>query len=295
MDEILSSLPTPLRIGTTEIYWLSGGTFRLDGGTMFGPVPKTLWEKRYPAAVDNTILLVNDPLLIRTPEQNILVDSGLGNKLTPKQQAIFVSTEWRLVSQLALLGIKRQDIDVVILTHADFDHAGGVVMAGEQGGEEVSFPSAVHLMQETEWQDVVAPSRRAKESYWPINFNALIKSGAMQLVQGTYQVCPEVRICHTGGHTRGHQLVEITSGGECAVHLGDLLPTHAHINPLWVMAYDNFPLEVIACKERYIKQYRQQDAWFTFYHDPLMRACKLGGKGKITECWPQAVCPPTAS
>jgi glyoxylase-like metal-dependent hydrolase (beta-lactamase superfamily II) len=283
MDETFP--PTPLRVGATEIYWLSGGDFRLDGGAMFGPVPKVLWQKSYPASADNTIRLVNDPLLIRTPELNILVDSGLGNKLTPKQQAIFASTPWRLVSQLALLGLSRRDIDVVILTHGDFDHAGGVVMMAE-GGAEVTFPSAVYLIQEAEWEDVTAPCRRAQESYWPINFNALSASGRLRLIRETHQVCPEVRARHTGGHTRGHQLVEITSGGETAVHLGDLFPTHAHVNPLWVMAYDNFPLEVIACKERYFSEYRQRDAWFTFYHDPLIRACRLGDKGRITECWP---------
>jgi glyoxylase-like metal-dependent hydrolase (beta-lactamase superfamily II) len=213
------------------------------------------------------------------------VDSGLGNKLAPKQQAIFASTQWRLVSQLALLGLSRRDIDVVILTHGDFDHAGGVVMMAE-GGEEVSFPNAVHLIQEAEWEDVAAPCRRAQESYWPINFNELTKNGAMQFVRGTHQVCPEVRVRLTGGHTRGHQLVEIASGGETAVHLGDLFPTHAHVNPLWVMAYDNFPLEVIACKEEYFREYRRRNAWFTFYHDPLIRACRLGDQGEIAERWP---------
>ena len=278
----------PLRIGATELYWLSGGDFRLDGGTMFGPVPKSLWQKKVPAATDNTIPLGNDPLLIKTPGMNILVDTGLGNKLTPKQQAIFkVTSPWSLLSQLASLGLGRQDIDLVILTHGDFDHAGGVVMVDEQGREEVTFPAATHLIQEAEWPDVISPGRRAQESYWPINFNELIKSGKIQLVQGVHQVCPEVRVCLTGGHTLGHQLVEIASQGETAVHLGDLFPTHAHVNPLWVMAYDNFPLEVIACKERYLTEYRKRDAWFTFYHDPLVKACKLGDKGGLTDCWPQ--------
>ena len=280
-------MPTiPLRVGATELYWLSGGDFRLDGGTMFGPVPKSLWQKRIQADADNTIPLCNDPLLIRTPGMNVLVDTGLGNKLTQKQQAIFkTASPWSLISQLASLGLGRQDIDLVILTHGDFDHAGGVVMMGEQGREEVTFPAATHLIQEAEWQDVTAPGRRAQESYWPINFNELIKSGKIQLIQGVHQVCSEVRVCHTGGHTLGHQLVEIVSQGEIAVHLGDLFPTHAHVNPLWVMAYDNFPLEVIACKERYFAEYRKRDAWFTFYHDPLVQACKLGDKGRLSDRW----------
>ena len=279
----------PLPIGACEIHWLSGGDFRLDGGAMFGPVPKTIWQNKFPAAVDNTLSLCNDPLLIRTPSLNILVDSGLGNKLTQKERTIFkMASPWSLLSQLASLGLSRQDIDLVILTHGDFDHAGGVVMVGEQGREEVTFPAAIHLIQEAEWPDMISPGRRAQESYWPINFRQLIQSGNIQRMQGTHQICPEVRVCHTGGHTLGHQLVEISSQGETAVHLGDLFPTHAHAHPLWVMAYDNFPLEVIACKERYFAEYRRRDAWFTFYHDPLVRACKLGDKGRLTACWPQS-------
>ena len=278
---------SPLRVGATELYWLSGGDFRLDGGTMFGPVPKSLWRKKVEAAADNTILLCNDPLLIRTPGLNILVDTGLGNKLTLKQQAVFkITSPWRLLPQLAALGLSRQDIDLVILTHGDFDHAGGVVMVDEQGRQEITFPAATHLIQEAEWSDVIAPGRRAQESYWPVNFQQLIKSGRIQFVQGSHQVCPEVKVCLTSGHTLGHQLVEVASQGETAVHLGDLFPTHAHVNPLWVMAYDNFPLEVIACKERYLAEYRKRDAWFTFYHDPLVKACKLGDKGKLSDRWP---------
>jgi glyoxylase-like metal-dependent hydrolase (beta-lactamase superfamily II) len=174
---------------------------------------------------------------------------------------------------------------LLILTHGDFDHSGGLVMVGEQGHEEVTFPGAIHLIQEAEWPDAILPGRRAQESYWPINFRQLRESGKIQRIRGTHQVCPEVRVCHTSGHTLGHQLVEIASQGETAVHLGDLFPTHAHVNPLWIMAYDNFPLEVIACKERYFAEYRQRDAWFTFYHDPQVKACKLDGQGKMTEHW----------
>lgn len=278
----------PLRVGAAELYWLSGGDFRLDGGAMFGPVPKTLWQKKVHVDADNTILLCNDPLLIKTPTMNILVDSGLGNKLTLKEQAVFgVTSPWALLPQLVSLGISRQDIDLVILTHCDFDHAGGVVMAGDQSREEVTFPAAIHLIQEVEWQDVALPCRRAQESYWPVNFNELQRSGRIQLVTGDHQICPEVRVCLTGGHTRGHQLVEIASQGETAVHLGDLFPTHAHANPLWVMAYDNFPLEVIACKERYLAEYQQRDAWFLLYHDPLVKACKLDAEGRLLDRWPR--------
>ncbi len=275
----------PLVIGTCECHWLNGGSFRLDGGALFGQVPKVIWQHYYPPASDNTIALCNDPLLIRTPSLTILVDSGLGNKLTVQEQALLQTGPWQLLSQLAVLGISRQDIDLLLLTHGDFDHAGGVVMLNEHGQEELTFPAATHLIQQHEWQDMILPGPRGQESYWPLNFKLLATSGRLQVIQGDHQLCPEVRVSLTGGHTRGHQLVEISSQGDTAVHLGDLFPTHAHSQPLTVMAYDNFPLEVIACKERYFAQYRQRDAWFTFYHDPVLRACKLGDEGQITARW----------
>jgi glyoxylase-like metal-dependent hydrolase (beta-lactamase superfamily II) len=277
----------PLRIGACNLFWLSGGDFRLDGGAMFGPVPKSLWQKRVQPDSENTILLCNDPLLIQTPRHTILVDTGLGNKLTSKEAFIFkVTRPWSLLSGLASLGFTRQDVDVVILTHCDFDHAGGVVMMNERGQQELTFPAAIHLIQKSEWEDVNVPGPRGSESYWPINFNKLNESGRIRLVDGDHQVCQEVRVCHTGGHTRGHQLVEIVSGGETAVHPGDLFPTHAHANPLWVMAYDNFPLDVIAQKERCLAEYGQREAWFTLYHDPLVKACKFGAQGQLVARWP---------
>lgn len=279
---------SPLTIGNFQIHWLNGGDFMLDGGTMFGPVPKTLWERKRKADSRNLLHYTNDVLLIQTPDKNIIVDTGLGNKLTPKQLSIFqVKSPWSLVEDLAVLNLTRQDIDMVLLSHCDFDHAGGVVMHTQQGEEQLTFPSAIHFVQETEWQDVNAPCRRAQSTYWPQNLNALKQDGKLSIISGDHEVSPGITLRHTGGHTRGHQLIEIQSQGETAVHLADLFPTHDHSNPLWVMAYDNFPLEVIDRKEEYFRYYQGLNSWFTFYHDPLVKACKLDAEQNIIQNWPQ--------
>ncbi|MEN8190355.1 MAG: MBL fold metallo-hydrolase [Thermodesulfobacteriota bacterium] len=275
----------PLAIGEFQIYWLNGGHFQLDGGTMFGAVPRVLWERKCPPDASNLIPLVNDVLLVRTVEASIIIDTGLGNRLSEKQLKIFqVESPWSLVDDLAILGLGRQDIDHVLLTHCDFDHAGGIVMGTEEG-EELTFPKAVHHVHELEWQDVKAPCRRAQSTYWPENFALLEASGLLELGGDHKEICPGISLHRSGGHTRGHQIVEISSGGETAVHLGDLFPTRHHVNPLWIMSYDNFPLEVIDRKEEYFGRYCVKDSWFTFYHDPLVKACKLDGSA-IGVCWP---------
>jgi len=276
-----------LAVGDFQIYWLNGGNFRLDGGTMFGAVPKVLWEKKCRADAANTLPFTNDVLLVKTAEHNLIVDTGLGNKLTEKQLSIFqVTAPWSLVKDLTEIGLSRQDINYVLLTHCDFDHAGGIVMHNSEGREELTFPNAVHYIQKTEWEDVEQPCRRAQSTYWPKNFNLLKREGQLEIVSGDVEVIPGIMLRHTGGHTRGHQLIEITSRGETAVHLGDLFPTHAHCNPLWIMAYDNFPLEVINRKEEYFKHYQQLDSWFTFYHDPQVKACKLDLQKNLNQLWP---------
>jgi len=276
-----------LAVGDFQIYWLNGGNFRLDGGTMFGAVPKVLWEKKCRADTANTLPFTNDVLLVKTAEHNLIIDTGLGNKLTEKQLSIFqVTAPWSVVEDLTELGLSRQDINYVLLTHCDFDHAGGIVMHTPEGREELTFPNAVHYIQKTEWEDVEQPCRRAQSTYWPKNFNLLKREGQLEIVSGDVAVIPGIMLRHTGGHTRGHQLIEITSRGETAVHLGDLFPTHYHTNPLWIMAYDNFPLEVIDRKEEYFIHYQQLDSWFTFYHDPQVKACKLDFQKNLNQLWP---------
>ncbi len=269
-----------LHLGSATISWLNGGDFELDGGTMFGPVPRILWKRCFPPDEENFIRLPNSPLLIRTPEANVLVDTGLGDKLTEKQKSIYrVVREWSLVEDLAGCGLSREDIDLVILTHGDFDHAGGIVMRTGEERAELTFPRARHIIQRREWEDITRPNIRSAHAYWPENFAGLEQSGRLELVDGDCEVSPGIRVELTGGHTRGHQLVLVTGSRGRVAHLGDLFPTHCHANPLWVMAYDNFPLEVIERKNTLLPAFCRQGYRFTFYHDPHMQACTLDDRG----------------
>jgi glyoxylase-like metal-dependent hydrolase (beta-lactamase superfamily II) len=273
-----------LRLGSFEIFWLAGGVFELDGGCMFGVVPRALWRKKFPHGADDHIKLSNTPILVKTPDANVIIDTGLGNKLTEKQKKILrVTADWDVAGSLAEVGLGREDIDHVILTHCDFDHAGGVVMANSAGGVELTWPKAVHHVQRMEWQDVLAPHRRAAGSYWPENFALLRDHELLHLVAGAAEPVAGVRMTLTGGHTRGHQAVWLASGGEKAVHLGDLLPNHAHLPPLWITPYDNFPLDSIAQKERLIDRAVAENQWFLFYHDPYLLAAKLDRAGNVIE------------
>lgn len=273
-----------LKLGSFEIFWLDGGVFELDGGCMFGVVPRALWRRKFPCTDDGHVILTNTPILVRTPGADVIIDSGLGNKLTDKQKKIFrVTGDWDVEGSLARLGLAREDIAHVILTHCDFDHAGGVVMYNRIGEPELTWPNAVHHLQRAEWEDFLAPHRRAAGSYWPENLDLLRGHKLLNLVDGEAEPVTGVGLVPTGGHTKGHQMVRLASEGEKAVHLGDLLPNHAHFNPLWVTPYDNFPLDSIARKEELIAPAVAEGQWFLFYHDPYMAACKFDRDGNVVE------------
>jgi glyoxylase-like metal-dependent hydrolase (beta-lactamase superfamily II) len=273
-----------LTVGDFQLTWLCGGSFHLDGGAMFGVVPKALWQRKYPCDDQNYIPHLASPILLKTPCALMLIDTGIGNKLTEKQRKIFrVQEQWRLTEDLFALGLSPEDIDTVILSHFDWDHAGGVVKELDDGSLRLTFPRARHVLQRTEWEDVLNPHVRAAQTYWPINHELLAGSGMLQLVDGMQEVGQGVTVVHTGGHNRGHQIVMLESGGEKALHLADLLPTHAHFNPLWVMAYDNYPLESIRQKQHWEEFGIREHAWFTFYHDAFVSACRFDMQGAVTE------------
>ncbi len=276
-----------LKVGEFELFWLDGGVCQFDGGTVFGPVPKILWEKKFPSDAENYVSLAAWPILVKTPDALVVIESGIGNKLTDKQKKIFrIREEWRVPDDLKALGFDRGDVDFVILTHYDWDHSAGVAM--QHGGElELTFPNARHILQKAEWEDVINPNVRAVNTYWPVNIETLQKSGNLELVDGLAEISSGIRVSLTGGHTRGHQIVIMRSSGEEAIHLGDLLTTHVHFNPLWITAYDNFPLDSIREKARYENKGINDGAWFTLYQDIGYLACKFDEKGNVVD----SVCP----
>lgn len=253
----------------------------MDAGTMFGAVPKVLWSKKCPADADNYMPQATFPMLVRTADKNILIDTGIGNKLSGKQHTIFhMEKPWNLIDELRNFGLGRDDIDIVILTHGDFDHAGGAVMFTASGHLEPTFPKARHIIQQIEWDDISNPNDRAAHTYFPINFEQLVQHDLLEFANGDTTLLPGISLRLTGGHTRGHQIIILQGEKEKAVHLADLLPMHYHLNPLWIMAYDNYPLDVINRKKEYYTEFGES-CWFTFYHDPELRACKIDSNLQI--------------
>ncbi|WP_040207595.1 YtnP family quorum-quenching lactonase [Neobacillus jeddahensis] len=267
-----------LKIGNVKLTWLSGGVTNLDGGAMFGVVPKGLWSKKYPANEKNQIELPTDPMLIQMDGKNFLVEAGLGKgKLSEKQLRNYgVTTESELEESLERLGIQAEDIDYVLMTHLHFDHVGGLTKLVD--GKFVStFPKAKIITSQVEWDEMRHPNIRSKNTYWKENWEA-IESQVVPFEEKWS--LKAITMIHTGGHSDGHSILIIEDGGEMSIHMADLMATHAHQNVLWVMAYDDYPMTSIAAKEKWLPYGLENNAWFTFYHDAYYRAIKWDSDGK---------------
>lgn len=271
-----------LQIGDCRLTWLKGGVINLDGGAMFGVVPKPLWSKKYPCNEKNQIELRTDPLLLQYGGKNILIDSGLGiGKLNEKQKRNFgVTEESQLEASLKVLGITVEEIDYVLMTHLHFDHACGLTKEGN--GEFLSlFPNAVIVASNIEWNEMREPNIRSQSTYWKENWESIQKQ--VETFDNEWGLGP-IRMIHTGGHSDGHSIIIIEDGGETAIHMADIMPTHAHQNVLWVLAYDDYPMTSIVGKQKWLKYGLSKNAWFTFYHDAIYRAVKWNAdNNKIEE------------
>lgn len=268
-----------LKIGELTLTWLNGGVTHMDGGAMFGVVPKPLWERKYPLNEINQIELRTDPILIQVDGKNLLIETGIGNnKFTEKQLRNYgITEESKLETNLKELGLSTKDIDFILMTHMHFDHASGI--AKWEGDKLVAtFENATVFVSETEWNELRNPNIRSRNTYWEQNWQPI--EHQVQTFTKVVEVIPGIEMHHTGGHSNGHCVIKIERDGELIIHMADIMPTHAHQNPLWVLAYDDFPLDSIFAKEKWLKEGLSRDAWYIFYHDYKYCALKWDKTGK---------------
>lgn len=275
-----------MRIHDLEIHLVSDGYVREDAGGTFGLVPRALYHEYVQPDEDNTILMNLMCLAIRSGGKWILVDTGLGTKLSPKAKR-----QWRLVrrgegllTDLARLGIAPGDIDVVVNTHLHSDHCGGNTI-GSEGGPRAAFPDAEYWVQHMEWAQASQPNERTRGTYFAENFQPLMKQGRVRLLHGDTQVTNEVGLVVTPGHTRGHQSVLLQSGDWRGLFLAEVAPYAVHMmRTPWLAAFDVDPLRMLETKKRWGKWALDTGAWLFFQHDPRQFVGRLsleGGKLQV--------------
>jgi glyoxylase-like metal-dependent hydrolase (beta-lactamase superfamily II) len=255
-----------LPLGDFELTVVSDGIYRADGGAFFGVVPKVLWQRKTEPDELNRLKIGLNSVLVRTGSQNILIETGIGSKLPEKQKRIW-ETQEKLLENLHAAGIAPEDIDIVINSHLHFDHCGWNTIY-KDGRAVATFPKAKYYAPEGEWRHGQLQLERDRVSYISDNYNPLIDSGQMQLLNGAAEIVPGISVAPYPGHTRSMNAVFIQNSGRTACYISDLLPTSWHLDPTWVMAYDLFPLETIENKKRYYEK-AIPEQWLTiFTHDP---------------------------
>jgi glyoxylase-like metal-dependent hydrolase (beta-lactamase superfamily II) len=278
-----------IELGEIRVHVLQGGRFALDGGAVFGVVPRALWERAHPPDERNRVRLACNLALVETGGQRVLIDTGLGDKWTDKQREIYcVERGAGVLEALAGLGLGPDDIDVVVNTHLHFDHAGGNTRLRD-GRAVPSFPRARYVVQLGEWEDATRPHERSHASYLEENFVPLAEARQLETVQGEQEVAAGVRVVPVGGHTAYHQLVLIEGGGRTLALPTDLLATAAHLPLAWLMAYDLFPLGTLAAKRKLLKEAAENDWLLLLYHDPaapLARVREEKGRYLMSEVKP---------
>ncbi|MGH2498940.1 MAG: MBL fold metallo-hydrolase [Candidatus Limnocylindria bacterium] len=270
-----------MRIGRFQVEIFSDGTFKLDGGAMFGIVPKALWEKQKPADERNRVEMDMNCLLVRDADHVVLVETGAGGKLTAKQREIFgIDRPPALLDELARRGIRPDEVTLVVNTHLHFDHAGGNT---RRDGERLvaTFPRAAYVFQRDEWNDAAAPNERTRGSYFPDDFAPLEAAGKLELVDGSVEIVPGIRLDRVPGHTRGTQTVRVSAGAETLFFASDFMPDRHHLPLPWIPAFDLFPLDTLEAKRLIIRRAVDERWLVAFTHD-LPRFGRLGeADGKV--------------
>jgi glyoxylase-like metal-dependent hydrolase (beta-lactamase superfamily II) len=278
-------VPQPLHVrmtvGRFAVHLLQAGGQRLDGGAMFGVVPKPLWERRIPADERNRIQLGMRCMLIEHDDGLVLIDTGAGNKESDKFIDIYgienrsAERATMLQDALAAAGYTTADVRIVINTHLHFDHAGGDTTIDPSGAVRITFQNAQHYVQKGEYDYAMHPNERTAASYFARNWEPIVAAGRFTFVSGEQQIVPGIRVRPTPGHTPHHQSVLVDGVGEIACFLGDVMPTSAHVPLPWIMGYDVEPLVTLESKRALLREAAADHWLLVFEHDATIAAGRV--------------------
>jgi glyoxylase-like metal-dependent hydrolase (beta-lactamase superfamily II) len=279
----LPAFGTLMKFGDYRVEVVPGGEFRLDGGAMFGVVPRALWQKVAPPDGENRVRLEANCLFVEAAGERVLVETGMGDKWTPRQREMYGVGDGRTLTEslFGRTGCRAEDVTVVVNTHLHFDHAGGNTKVDDKGRVVPTFPNARYLVSRAEFEHAESPHERDRASYLPENWRPLAESGQLELKPAEYEVLPGLTLETVPGHSRTMQCVRLEQGGRTLYGFADLVPTRAHVPLAWVMGYDLYPVETVEAKRRLLPQAAREGWLCLFYHDaeaPLARVVEDGGR-----------------
>jgi glyoxylase-like metal-dependent hydrolase (beta-lactamase superfamily II) len=277
-----------LKLGQLEFHVLVDGHLGLDGGAMFGVIPKPMWEKKMPADASNRITLAMNCLLIRAGGKTILVETGAGDKWDAKRRDIFALDGPHLTKRLLDYGLHPQEIDIVVNTHLHFDHCGGNTRF-EKDKVVAAFPNARYVVQRGEFEHAKNPSERDRASYMLENYAPLEPAGKWSLLVDDRTIAPGVELIRVPGHTANMQCVKLTGGDRTAFFFADLVPTTAHLGLPWIMGYDLYPMTTLENKKKWIPETIREGWIALFAHDPKVPAAYLRERDGKWEAEPVAI------
>jgi glyoxylase-like metal-dependent hydrolase (beta-lactamase superfamily II) len=280
---------TRLRLGDFEVFSFVESRMHLDGGAMFGVIPKKLWTREIDCDENNLIALDLNLLLVKAHGKHILVDTGCGDVASPKERKIYgLSGRTDMERHLATAGVTPDDIDAVLFSHLHFDHSGGGLRRTPEGSVVTRFPRARYVVNGREWADATHPDERTTATYIPEYMQAYADSGQVDTVEGETEWLPGITLQHTGGHTAGHQGIVFRSGDQALGYYADVFPTHTHLKPAWVAAVDTHPLDTMKAKKRILRECAEQRIKVAFDHDLELKLAHITADGGTFRAEPLA-------
>jgi glyoxylase-like metal-dependent hydrolase (beta-lactamase superfamily II) len=270
-----------MKFGDYRVEVVPDCEFWLDGGAMFGVVPRNLWSRQCPPDEQNRIRMNTNCLFVETPDERILIDTGIGDKWTDKHRAMYGINRTRPFAESlkALTGVGTDEVTIVINTHLHFDHAGGNTVLDRRGNAVPAFSQARYFVSRAEYEHAEAPSERDRASYLPANWQPLRDSGQLELKPPNYEVVPGLTMETHAGHNRSMQCPRLVQDERTLFGFADLVPMRAHVPVAWVMGYDLYPVETVEAKKKLLPQAAREGWTCLFYHDPEQAVGRVKQEG----------------